>query len=1026
MSCNNIESAPAGSALSRPVVKRTRKMRIQLHFLSAFAASILGPLTASAQGPTVYRVSTFAGSVSTPTSDTDALSLTLNTAFGLARDSQGNFYIADYGNHRIRKVTAAGRASVIAGTGAQGFTGNNGPATSAQLTYPRSIALDGDKYLYISEPIINRIRRIDLSTGIITLVVGDGVSRYNGDGAVGTSTSISEVLGMAVDGQGSLFIADSGSHRIRKLSSKDGTMSTIAGTGAVGRTDAGIATDAPISRPTGMAIGINGDLYFSDIGNGIIQRIRAGVISTVAGSTASTARTGLATLVRIATCMGMVVNAAATGLYFTDEDSDTVRLLDFSSQQVSIVAGNGSAAFSGDGGPATQAALNNPEHVVLEPGGVVVADASNNRIRRIVPGGAITTIAGGSVVTNGDGGIATQATLKAPVSARLDPKGNLIIGEQNGCVARIVDTIGRISTLAGPIPSCLLGAAAADSQGNVYIASSLGLYVRSAGDPVQGRLRMPGQFVDVLVSRDEQRVYLLESPPAAAKVWFTTPASITGQGTPTLTAFAGGNPGSEGDGGPALGNVLFIPKALGEDASGNIYILDVGNRNIRRVDRQTGIISTVVSSDPFFLGRSLAVDASNHYLVTVGNQIARFTSQGVGDSVVGSGLTGLSADGLDGYLASMNNPMGITLAADGTAYFADDSNNLVRRLTPVTAVKMDAVAGKPLASGAIPAQVLVTASDRAVLGGLTVKFSVTSGTASLSASSAITDVRGIASVSVGLASASATVTAVVTGLPPVDINVTATGSSAAVLRPGISNVISLSGFGGAKSITAGGWVEIYGANWATAERLWTANDFQNNTAPTTLSGVRVLMNGIPAFMEFVSATQINCQVPDGVGTGNVSVTVVTAANGTSDPFIVSAAARVPGLLAPASFNVGGKQYVAAILPDQTFVGPIGLVAGAAFRPAAPGDRVLLFAVGFGTTSPPTPAGQIASQLTALPNVDVRFGNVPAVVEYAGAAGSYVGLYQFNVVVPSGVSGDVPLTVNVDGVPLSQQLWITLN
>src|ERR1035441_1108447 len=291
MSCNNIESAPAGSALSRPVVKRTRKMRIQLHFLSAFAASILGPLTASAQGPTVYRVSTFAGSVSTPTSDTDALSLTLNTAFGLARDSQGNFYIADYGNHRIRKVTAAGRASVIAGTGAQGFTGNNGPATSAQLTYPRSIALDGDKYLYISEPIINRIRRIDLSTGIITLVVGDGVSRYNGDGAVGTSTSISEVLGMAVDGQGSLFIADSGSHRIRKLSSKDGTMSTIAGTGAVGRTDAGIATDAPISRPTGMAIGINGDLYFSDIGNGIIQRIRAGVISTVAGSTASTART---------------------------------------------------------------------------------------------------------------------------------------------------------------------------------------------------------------------------------------------------------------------------------------------------------------------------------------------------------------------------------------------------------------------------------------------------------------------------------------------------------------------------------------------------------------------------------------------------------------------------------------------------------------------------------------------------------------------------------------------------------------
>lgn len=254
------------------------------------------------------------------------------------------------------------------------------------------------------------------------------------------------------------------------------------------------------------------------------------------------------------------------------------------------------------------------------------------------------------------------------------------------------------------------------------------------------------------------------------------------------------------------------------------------------------------------------------------------------------------------------------------------------------------------------------------------------------------------------------------------IKVGSGGTAGATLPPSVASVISLSEFGGATSITAGGWVEIYGTNFATATSQWTGDNFKNNTAPTTLAGVQVSMNGIPAFVQYVSASQINCQVPDGVGAGDVSV-VVTAANGSGNPIKVTAAARVPGLLAPAQFHSGAHQYVDAVFPDQTFVGPVALIEGLTFRPAVPGDRILLYGVGFGATSPATPAGQIANQLTTLPKVVVSFGNIPAVVEYAGAAGGYVGVDQFNVVVPNGVSGDVPLSVTVDGVPVAQQLWV---
>lgn len=442
------------------------------------------------------------------------------------------------------------------------------------------------------------------------------------------------------------------------------------------------------------------------------------------------------------------------------------------------------------------------------------------------------------------------------------------------------------------------------------------------------------------------------------------------------------------------------------------------------MDRQTNKISTVLTSPQLVAGRGLAVDSAQDVIVSVVNQLARFNSQGVLVSVVGTGTAGLTPDGSSGRLALVNGPLGIAAAPDGSAIFADTGNHLVRSLTPVTATKVTALSSKASASGTIPVRVMVTAADGSGVGGLSVDFSVSPSTSTLSAHSAISDASGIASLNVTLNGSSAVVTATVAGVAPasLDVNSAASGPVGFATLPSITQANTLGDFGGAKKIAPGGWMEIFGSNLSTATQQWAGSDFQNGIAPTSLGGVRVAINGIPAFIYYISPGQIDCVAPDGIGDGDVSV-VVSNSGGDSAAFQISAAERVPSLLAPASFTAGSTRYAVAIFSDGAYAGPDGLVAGGAFRRAAPGDRLLLFGVGFGATNPPTPAGQIATQATTLPNFSAELGGMPAAVEYDGLAGGFVGLYQFNIVVPSGVSGDVPLSLSVDGVPVDQKLSI---
>ncbi len=236
-----------------------------------------------------------------------------------------------------------------------------------------------------------------------------------------------------------------------------------------------------------------------------------------------------------------------------------------------------------------------------------------------------------------------------------------------------------------------------------------------------------------------------------------------------------------------------------------------------------------------------------------------------------------------------------------------------------------------------------------------------------------------------------------------------------------NSAVVAQGFGGGRTISPGTWIEIFGTTLTNVTREWASWDFNGANAPKVMEGVSVTVGGKDAFVRYVSPGQVNVQVPDGIGVGPVQVIVKNEA-GTSDSIMLTAAARATQALAPAPWNVGGRQLVAALFPDNTtFVAKVGEIAGVTTRPAKVGETIIIYAIGAGATNPVVAAGVVASGSTSLRNATAKFGDAPATVSYAGLAPGFVGLYQFNLVVPSIGAGDVKLTLSVDGVAVMQDL-----
>ena len=238
-------------------------------------------------------------------------------------------------------------------------------------------------------------------------------------------------------------------------------------------------------------------------------------------------------------------------------------------------------------------------------------------------------------------------------------------------------------------------------------------------------------------------------------------------------------------------------------------------------------------------------------------------------------------------------------------------------------------------------------------------------------------------------------------------------------------VVSASGFGGGQAVAPGTFLEIYGSFLATNTRSWTEADFSGMNAPIALDGTSATISGQPAFINYISPSQIDVLVPSTVPVG-LQPLIVTSPTGISNTYTLTVNAVQPGLLVPSSFSIAGTQYVVAVFPDGAFALPTGAITGATSRPAKPGDTVTLYGIGFGPVVPNIPAGQIVQQANSLSgSLQIFIGGVAATIPYAGLAPGFTGLYQFNVVIPNSSSGNAALGIILNGVPVSQRLNIAV-
>jgi sugar lactone lactonase YvrE len=341
----------------------------------------------------------FVPRLSAQTASVSALTIPVILPSAIVFDATGNLYFAETGNHVIRRVDTVGNITIIAGTGTQGFSGDLGPATSATLDSPQGLALDTAGNLYIADTHNQRIRKLNLTTGVITTIAGS-TSGFSGDGASATSAQLSLPTALALDSSGNLYIADTGNHRIRKLNLTTSFITTIAGNGTQGYSgNLGPATSAAIDSPTGIALDASSNLYLADTHNHRVREINAntGVITTIAGtgSPGYSGDTAAATAANLALPHGLTSDSAGN-LYLADTANHRIRRIDATTGIITTVVGNGTQAFAGDNGPPTAASLDSPTATTLSPASnLTLSDTGNQRIRQVVTQPtSITTIAG--------------------------------------------------------------------------------------------------------------------------------------------------------------------------------------------------------------------------------------------------------------------------------------------------------------------------------------------------------------------------------------------------------------------------------------------------------------------------------------------------------------------------------------------------------------------------------------------------------------------------------------------------------
>lgn len=601
-----------------------------------------------------------------------ATSAALNTPLCVAVDISGNLYIADYYNNRVRKVTASGTISTVAGNGVQGYAGDHGPALNAKLSLPVGVAVDSAGDLFIGDSLNQVIRKVT-PDGIIITVAGNTNEKYSGDGgpAIDAALNLGRLGGpgggVAVDASGNLFIADTFNSRIRKVTPA-GIISTVAGDGAFTHAgDGGQAIRAALNSPLNVALDASGNLFIADFENSRIRKVTpAGIISTVAGSGGQgyCCDHGPAVGAKLSLPTGVAVDSVGN-LFIADSGNRRVRTVT-SDGVIRPLVGNGAFQFAGDGGQGADAVLNSPASVALDrSGNLFIADSGNNRIRKLTTSETIETVVGnGALGYSGDQGPAAKAELSAPSGVAFDASGNLFIADKGNNAIRQVTSAGIIGTVAG---------------------NTMNNFSGDGGPAIKAALRFPLGVV----------------PDGAGNLFIAdTFNSRIRQVTPSgmIETIAGTQAARySGDNGPAAKADLNTPSGVAVDAAGDLFIADTNNNAIRRISG--GIITTMAGNGkPGYTGdggpatnaqlnapAGVEVDADgNLFIADTGNNAIREVSGGNIFTVAGNGTHGFAGDGGPATAAVLNRPSSVAVDVSHNLFIADKSNNRIREVLATT------------------------------------------------------------------------------------------------------------------------------------------------------------------------------------------------------------------------------------------------------------------------------------------------------------------------------------------------------
>jgi len=718
-------------------------------FLCSFALSCL---------PAVAQQDVISTLIGGGPNDIPALQSDLNTPVQVALDNAGNYYIAtcSAAQNRVFKVDTSGILTVVAGAGPAGFSGDGvaGGAANAFLNCPEGLAVDGSSNVYIADYNNYVIRKVDASNTITTIAGMAGTRGFGGDGGAATLAELNFPAGIALDTLGNLYIADSGNCRIRSVVLSTGIIGTYAGSGSCTYGgDTGPAASAQLNNPNGVAADGFGNVFIADTNNYRIRyvAISSGDIYTIAGNgTNGFADGATATSAEIGTVYGIAVNAAGTTATIADYGNQRVRQFVFTgipnTGGIITVAGTGAASFGGDGGHALSAYLHNPQGVAVTAGGsVYVADSSNDRVRLFAVSGIPNT---GDINTAAGNGSAAFPTLNSgvppkgvvfnyPWAVYENPSGNVFVSDTNNCMVRellqssdLVDFFAGTGTCGfkGDTGQASLAelqktyGLARDSSGNLYIS-----------DPVNQRVRMvtPSGIISTFAGTGTAGFSGDGGPAASAELHNPYGVAVDGRNNVyiaddsnnrirkvsngTITTFAGnGTYGFLGDGNPAAAAEFRGPQGVATDAAGNVYIADSSNCRIREVSAATGLINTVAGTGACtFNGDGPALqsdlnnpngvwsDANGNLFIadTYNHRIRWVDLSGNMTTIAGTGSADYAGDGGVAFQADLYYPSGVAQDAAGDILVADQYNFRIRKVSAFAALNTSA---SSLAFGLVP------------------------------------------------------------------------------------------------------------------------------------------------------------------------------------------------------------------------------------------------------------------------------------------------------------------------------------